>query len=94
MLFDLLVVVAGADGDPTRLHRLRHLPDQVDLQKTGIKGGPLNLDVVSQVENPPEGSRRDALVKILMFGFVGLPPFDGEDVLFGRDGDLVGREAG
>jgi hypothetical protein len=37
LVFDLLALggsVAGFDRDPTRLHRLRHLAHQVDLQQT------------------------------------------------------------
>jgi hypothetical protein len=93
-LLDFLVVVTGPDGDPARLHCLRHLPDQVDLQQTGIEGSPLHLDVIGEVENPPERTGRDPLVEILVLGLFGFPAFHGEDILFSRYGDLIRCKAG
>src|SRR5215204_2806793 len=90
LLLDLLVVVAGVDLDPARLHGFRHLAHEVDLQQSAVERGALHLDVVGQVELAPERTRRDALVEVLVIALLGLAPLDGEHVLLRRDGDVLG----
>lgn len=92
LLFDALIVVVGADLDPPRLHRLQHLAHQIDLQKTVPEGCRRDLHVVGEVENAAKGPRRDALIKVLVLGLFDLAALDGQHILFGGDGDVLGSE--
>src|SRR5690606_3347454 len=66
LVLDGLVIVAGAvDRDLARLHRLRHFAHQVDLEQSVLEGGVLHLDVVGQIEDAPERTRRDAVIQVL-----------------------------
>ena len=93
-LFALGGSVAGFNRDPAWLHCLRHLPHQVDLQKSVLERGSLHLDVVGQAKLTPERTAGDALVEILVLTLLTLTAFHREHVLFCRHGDLFGREPG
>ena len=82
----------AVDGDPPRLHGFGDFPDQFDLQQAVVEGRVLDLDVVGQVELPLEVPGRDAAIKELALGFLGLAAFDGDDVLLCSDRDFIGRE--
>src|SRR4051812_32368986 len=94
LVLDLLAHAAGIDRDPAWLHRLRNLPHQIDLEQSALERGALYLHIISEVEHPPERTRRDTLIKILVLALFGLAAFHGERVLLGRDRHLVGAEAG
>ena len=90
-----LMNVAGrcaVNGDAPRLHGLGNFPQQFDLQQAVVEGRALYLYVIRQAELALEHPRRNTSVNELVFGLLRLVAFDGDDVLFGGDGDLVGRE--
>ena len=64
----MLVVVAnaGVDRNPARLHGLRQLAHQIDLQEPVFKRRACHLDVVGEVEFAPELTSRDALEQVLV----------------------------
>ena len=80
----------AVDGDPPRLHGLGDLANQLDLEQAVVEGRVLHLHVVRQVELPFEMPGRDAPVQELAIGLFGLVAFDGDCVLLGGDGNLVG----
>src|ERR1044072_5231636 len=96
LLFVLLVVVParGTDRDPARLHRLRNLAYQLDLQQAVLEGGAIYLNVVGQAEGAAARPRRDALIEHLLAFLDSLAAFNGERVLLGSDGHVLRREAG
>jgi hypothetical protein len=94
-VLDVWVVVAGnADGDTTRLHRLRYFAHQDDREHAVLDVRALYLDVFRQVEYAPERPHRDPLVQELAITPVGLAPFNRELVGLNSKGDVVGGEAG
>src|SRR5918998_724961 len=79
LLFDLPAIVAGGfDRDTTRLHRLRHFPNQSDLEHTVLEGGVLHLDIVRLVEYAAERPHRDSLVQVVVNTLVGLAALNRE----------------
>jgi hypothetical protein len=92
-LGDLGAAGGLADGYPTRLHRFRNAPCQVDLKKAVLEGGTFHFDVVFQAELALEGPCRDPLMQELLVGRLGLLAGDSEKILLRRDGDFLGREA-
>src|SRR6185295_12668919 len=90
LVLDPLVVVAAVDCDPARLHCLRDLTHELDLQEAAFEGSALHLHIIGQVEHPTERPGRDALIEVLMIMLVGLAPLDGEHILICGDGHLVG----
>jgi hypothetical protein len=95
-VLDLLVVVAnaGVDRNPARLHSLRQLAHQIDLQEPVFKRRACHLDVVGEVKFAPERTSRDALEQVLVITILRLAAFHGQHVLVCRDGDLLRLEAG
>jgi hypothetical protein len=94
---DLVNVVGGrraVNSDAPRLHRLGDLADQLNREQSVVEGRALHLNIVRQVELPLEMPGRDAPVKEVTLGLLGLAAFNGDDVLLGSDGNLVGRETG
>ena len=92
---DLMNIVCGGsafDGDLSRLHGLRDLPDQLNPEQAVVEGRALHLNIVRQVELPPEMSGRNTPVEELALGLFGLAAFDGDDVLLGRNRNFVGRK--
>jgi hypothetical protein len=86
--------VAGAstiDGDPPRLHGLRDFPNQLDLQQSVIERPALHLDVVRQIELPPEGAGRYTPIEVLAFVLFGLGALDRDDVMLGGNRDSAGE---
>jgi hypothetical protein len=82
---------AGAiDGDLTRLHRLWHFAEQLDLQNTVVKGRASNLHVISKAELALEHARGNAAVQILVFDFVSLFALYRHDAMLGRDREFLG----
>ena len=73
-MFDLFALgsLAGFNRDPTRLHRLGHFSDQVDLQEPVLERGAFHLDEIGQPELTPEGTAKDTLVEIGVVTFVSL----------------------
>src|SRR5450759_733688 len=97
LMLDLLVVGsrnAGLDLDPARLHCLRHLADQIDLQQPVLERGALHLDVVGEVKLTPKRTRGNPLIEVLVITLLGLAAFHRKHVLLRGDGDLFGHEAG
>ena len=92
---DLLDVAGGpaADRNAPRLHRLRHFPDQFDLQQAVVEGRALHLHIVGEVELALERTCRNAAIDVFALGLVVLAAFDGDDVLLGRDRNLPERKA-
>src|ERR1700730_5849251 len=95
-VLDLLVVVAiaGVDRNPARLHGLRQLAHQLDLQEPVFKRRACHLDIVGEVELAPERTSRDALEQVVVITVLRLAAFHGQHVLLCRDGDLLRLEAG
>src|SRR6266849_5141760 len=95
-MLDLLVVVAiaGVDRNPARLHGLRQLAHQLDLQEPVFKRRACHLDIVGEVELAPERTSRDALEQVVVITVLRLAAFHGQHVLLCRDGDLLRLEAG
>ena len=89
----LVVVAGGFDRDTTRLHRLRHFPNQSDLQYAVFESRIPDLDIVRQVKNAAERPQGDSLVEVVAITLVGLAALDGKRRLLGRDGDLLRAEA-
>src|ERR1041384_1466833 len=54
-------LVARIDRDATRLHRVRHLAHEINLEEAVLECGALDLHVVGQVEDTAERAGRDAL---------------------------------
>src|SRR5262249_43776506 len=89
--------LAIADRDLARLHRLRNLADEVDMEEAVLKRRALDLDVLGELKDALERARRDALVEHLAFLLVGLGlllTLDRQRVLFRLDRDVGVREAG
>jgi hypothetical protein len=82
----------AVNGDAPWLHGLGDFPQQFDLQQAVVEGRALYLDVIRQTELALEHPCRNTPVEELVFGLLRLVAFDCDDVLFRRDGDLVGRE--
>src|SRR5258708_3223379 len=95
-VLDLLVVVAiaGVDRNPARLHGLRQLAHQLDLQEPVFKRRACHLDIVGEVELAPERTSRDGLEQVVVIAVLRLAAFYGQHVLLCRDGDLLRLEAG
>src|SRR5260370_19814765 len=95
-VLDLLAVVAiaGVDRNPARLHGLRQLAHQLDLQEPVFKRRACHLDIVGEVELAPERTSRDALEQVVVITVLRLAAFHGQHVLLCRDGDLLRLEAG
>src|SRR5712672_4311480 len=95
-VLDLLVVVAsaGVDRNPARLHGLRQLAHQIDLQEPVFKRRACHLDVVGEVELASERTSRDAMEQVLVITVFYLAAFHGQHVLLCRDGDLFRLETG
>src|SRR3954452_8978056 len=90
---DLSDVWRSGNRDPARLHCLRNLADQFNLQQAVIKRRALDLDIIGQVELALERPGRDALIQELALGLVGLAAFDRQHILLCGDRDLVGGKA-
>jgi hypothetical protein len=81
-----------AKFDPPRLHRLRNLSRELNLEQAVLKRRSLDLNMIFEVELPFERARRNALMKVLMFrrtGFVfGPAAGNGKPVLLRRNADF------
>src|ERR1700719_4475531 len=55
-----------ADLDSARLHGLRHLAHQVDMQKPVVEGRAVDLDMVREAEFALERPRGDALENVVL----------------------------
>lgn len=99
LLLDVLVgrvrggLAPRSNGDPARLHGLRHLAHQVDLQDAILEPCIFDVDMIGQIELAAERPSRDAMVKVLVVAGRALAGFDGQHVLLGRDGDVLRAEA-
>src|ERR1700682_2698768 len=95
-VLDLLEIAAnvGVDRNPARLHGLRQLAHQLDLQEPVFKRRACYLDVIGEVKFAPGRTCRDALEEVLVIAVFCLTPFHGQHVLLCRDGDLLRLEAG
>src|SRR3981081_3165105 len=80
--------------NPARLHGLRQLTHQLDLQETVFQRCACDLDIVGEVELAPERTSRDALEQVLVITVLYLAAFHGQHVLLCRDGDLLRLETG
>ncbi len=58
------------------IYRLGDFPHQFDLQQSALERSALDLDIIGQVERPPERTRRDALIEVLMITLFGLRSLD------------------
>src|SRR5882762_1452726 len=94
--FELMNVSSwrAINANPPRLHGLGDFPDQFDLEQAIVEGSALHLHVIGKAELSFELSGRDAPVKEFTLGLFGLAAFDGDDVLLGRNRNLIGRETG
>ena len=54
------------------IYRLGDFPHQFDLQQSALERTALDLDIIGQVEHPPERTRRDALIEVLMITLFSL----------------------
>src|SRR6202521_4684625 len=61
--FDLQKLAGARDWDRPRLHRLRNLAHEVDVQETVLQARAFDLHVVGELEATFEGPLRDALVE-------------------------------
>src|ERR1043165_3171765 len=79
LLIDLLVVVAArfADRDLPRLHRLRNLAYQLDLQQAVLDVRTLHLHMIGEAEGALEGAGGDALIQHRLRVLHGLAALDG-----------------
>src|SRR6266566_7600607 len=84
----------AVNADPPGPHGLGNLPNQLDLEQAIVEGGALHLHVIRKIELSFELSGRNASVEEFTLGLFGLAAFDGDDVLLGRDRNLIGRETG
>src|SRR6188472_3225539 len=62
----------AVDRNPARLHGLRDLAHQFNLQQAVVERGSLDLDIVRQIELPLEMPGRDTAVQELALGLFGL----------------------
>src|ERR1700732_2176052 len=71
---DLQELAGTRDRDRPRLHGLRNLAHELDVQEPVLQARALDLDIVGELEATLEGSRGDALVEHLagLFLVVGL----------------------
>jgi hypothetical protein len=84
----------AADFDPARLHCLRDLSSEIDLQQAVLEGRSLDFYMIFEIELTFERARRNPLMKVLMARpwtglLLRLAARDGQLVLLGRDGDLI-----
>src|SRR5262245_54408221 len=89
--------LAVADRDLARLHRLRDLADEVDMEEAVLERRAPDLDVLGELKDALECARRDALVEHLAFLLLGLGlllTLDRQRVLFRLDRDVGIRETG
>src|ERR1700755_2678791 len=93
-LMDVAGVRCTVDGDLPRLHGFGGFADQLNLEQAVVEGRALHLDIVRQAELPFEVPGRDPPVKELALGLFSLAALDGDDVLFGGNGNFVRRETG
>src|ERR1700751_1339760 len=87
---------AVADRDLARLHRLRDLTHEIDVQESVLERRALDLDMLGELEHALERARRDALVEhlaLLLLGLGLLLALDRQRVLLRRDRELFLREA-
>jgi hypothetical protein len=92
LLRDLPGGSATADGDAPGLHGLGDFANEFNPQQTIVERGGPHLDVIGKVELPLEGTRRDALIEIVVLVLVALATFHRQHVLLGRHGDLIRAE--
>src|SRR5947207_3143661 len=94
LVLDRLQLVAGPNGDPTRLLLLGHLAHEFDGQQAVLQPRLADLDVIGEVEAPLEGVRRNAPIEVL--GVLRLRFLTGDDqhIRLGYQGDLVRLPAG
>src|SRR5437899_1564262 len=92
---ELLDVGCGriVDRDPARLHGFRYLSSQLDLEQAIVEPCSLDPDVVSQIEMPREGPRRDAPIEEIPL-ILRIAAFDDEHVLLSCYRDFIGGETG
>src|SRR5260221_6858486 len=57
--------VGVADRDAARLHRLRHLPYEIDRQQTVLEPGAADLDILGEAKTPLEAADRNAAIEKL-----------------------------
>jgi len=82
--------LAAANLDTAKLHSLRDMADEVDVQKPIFKSRPIHFDMVFQTHTKLERPFRDGMVKIFLLGDLSLFAGHREKVLLRRDRDLLG----
>lgn len=91
-MFSLVIVVAGLNRICRGFIASGTSRTQLDLEHAVHEGSGLYLDVLGQIELPPERARRDSLIQQLMRTFISLAAFDGQHVLARADGHLATHE--
>lgn len=81
------------DRDLARLHGLWNFASQFDAEQAIFKRRVLDLDIIGQVELTLEVAPGNTPIEIFALLFIGLLTFDRQNILFCRDGDIVGTEA-
>jgi hypothetical protein len=79
----ILNILARADFDPTRLHRLGQLPHKVDLEESVFERRFLHFDKVGEAKTTFEVTRGDTTMDVLLVGFFRFAAGDEERVLRG-----------
>jgi hypothetical protein len=79
--------------DPAGFHGLRNFASKIDAEKAIFKRRVLDLDIICQIELAPEVARGNTPMDIFSLFLLGFLTFDCQNILFSRDGDVVGTEA-
>src|ERR1700716_8890 len=86
--------LAALDLDPARLHGLRQMPLEVELQQAVLERRTFDLDIVREVEAPLERPARNAAVEIVGLTLLLVRAADEDQrVAVTDDADLLGLEA-
>jgi hypothetical protein len=81
------------DRDPARLHGLRNFASQFNAEQAIFKRRVFDLDIIGQVELTLERAGGNTPIEIFALLLLGLLTLDRQNVLFSRDGDVLGTEA-
>lgn len=90
-------LLASADVDLPRLHRLGDLAHQLDREQAVLQVRAAHLDMVGKRETPLERAGRNPAVNVIVaavLALFGLLAADDQHVLLGGDVDLVALETG
>jgi hypothetical protein len=79
--------------DPAGFHGLRNFASKIDAEKAIFKRRVLDLDIICQIELAPEVARGNTPMDIFSLFLLAFLTFDCQNILFSRDGDVVGTEA-